>query len=181
MRIFQITTTETLRRAHRVAASSAAEAEKALRASLRPGQRIVESARLVDHHVTAASGEEAIARLLGTDYVDCNGKAMKVEDWVLDARRGVLARERANAVLAPIGLRISEHDSLWIASADCVPGLGLIFEGTQWAGAGLRTALGALDGAEISRHPLTFAGRRARATALPLSNIFAVQPQEASA
>lgn len=181
MRIFQIVTAETLHRTHRVAAGSAAQAEKAMRAALRPGQRIVESARPVDHAADEASGEEAIARLLGTEYLEHSGATRLVEDWVLDGRRGALARERANTVLAPIGLRISEDDRLWVASADCVPGLALVFEGTQWAGAGLRNALAAIDGAERSRHPLTFAGRRARATAIPLSVIFAVQPQEARA
>lgn len=177
MRLFVLHTTETLKRAHRVAAPDAASARRALSARLAPGQKLVGNAEPLDHAADLASGEGALARLLSSPYLDCGGDQLRVEDWVLTARTGAEDRAEVNPLLAPIGLRVTEDDRLLVASANSIPGLALLFEGTCWAGPGLMRALSALPGAVRPAVSRTFAGRGCRVVSLPLSTVFAVQPE----
>lgn len=175
MRLFTVNTVETRRRAWTVAARDAHAAERAVRARLPRGARITERPVPVEDIDTTASGEAALAQLLGTPYLPRDGAPMMIEDWVLlalgnDEGPG---RDAVNTRLAPAGLRVAD-DCLWIGSAACIPAMGLIFEGTEWAGRGLADALRLLPGAR-TRH-MTYAGRRARSIGLPLAQVFAVQP-----
>lgn len=181
MRLFVLHTTETLKRAHRIAAPDADTAVRLLRANLAPGQKLVGAAEPLDHCADSASGEEALARLLSAPYLDHQGDPLRVEDWVLTARSDAADRAQVNPLLAPIGLRVTDDDQLLVASANSIPGLGLIFAGTKWAGPGLARALAALPGAERPKISRTFAGRACRVVALPLSTVFAVQPESVSA
>lgn len=182
MKIFSLHTIEQRHRTHRIAARDAAAAERALKSRLPRGARIIERAVAVDIDADASSAEAAISHLLSTDFLPLDaGIDAKIEDWVLHARSqrhlpATLAR--INAGLGPVGLRVSADDQLWIGSAASVPAIGLIFEGTEWAGTGLTSALRHMTGAQLSN--MTFAGKRARAVGLPLAVVFAVQPQEAT-
>jgi hypothetical protein len=183
MRLYTLQTVETRRRSWRIPAPDAASAERALRASLPPGVRIIDHATPCDHSANAASAEGALARLLGTDYLHYDGAAQKIEDWILRAREhlaaGGFALDQTNALLAPAGLRVYPGDMIWIASAASCPAMAMIFAGTQWAGQGLTNALRQMKGADLAN--LTFAGKRARAVGLPLSAVFAIQPERISA
>lgn len=176
MRLFSIPTVETRRRLWRVAAPDAATAERALRAQLPAGSKIVASATPCDPAHDLSSAEQALARLLSTDYLPHGGTPQKLEDWVLRARAAGAGDDRAqaNAALGPMGLRLDDHDCLWVGSAVSVPALALMFAGTTWAGQGLTAALRRVPGMRLCN--MTFAGRRARAVGLPLTFVFAAQP-----
>lgn len=180
MRLFTVPTVETRRRTYTVAAPDAASATAAIRAQLPKGARVLATAIERDHDAETALGEDALAYLLGQDYLPDENRDMKIEDWVLRAAATDTPAERArvNALLAPVGLRVDDR-TLWVGSAQSVPAMGLIFAGTQWAGAALGAALRRIPGAELSN--MCFAGKRARAIGLPLAAIFAAGRADALA
>ncbi len=170
MQIFSVTLAERRVRQMRVAAPSREAALEALQATAREGDT-VQDIRLWSPRNRGA-GLAALHHLLGRDYLPLPGVGLNptVQDWVEYTANTDLAA--GNETLALIGLRVLEEpDRLLVGSPASVPGLAALMRGTSWTGTDLLPTLMALDGAERSN--CTFAGRRARAVALPLRLVLA--------
>lgn len=181
MRLFSVHTVEQRHRRITVAAKDAFSAERAVRARLSRGARIVERPVPLEEIDTLASGRGALALLLATAYLPRDAAPMTVGDWVRLAGSAGTAdeAEALNVRLAPLGLRVLD-DTLWIGTASRIPSLALIYDGTEWSGRGLADALRQLPGARPALK--TFAGMRSRCLGIALSVVFEqTPPHEAAA
>lgn len=172
-----------------------AMADMAMRAEL-PDQEILEAwASKLGRAVTeeavdvGSNADDMLTWLLGQEYdVWRSGERYIVAQWLMAAGGlpaappGILGlsaptdaklrRDDANAKLAKVGLRVEgagEAAQLVIASSP-LPGLMRLFEGSPWAGGVWSQAARRVPGAE-ARPPVSFAGQKSRATAIPFASI----------
>lgn len=159
-------------RHQRVLARDADAARRSAQVMLRQGDRILSALPVED--VPAAldteAGREARDWLLNREFLDLDGCAAWLRDWLMAARRDPDRLVEVNAALSMAGLRIRDDWGLAVGSPVSIPTLAEWTEGTRWAGAGLHMALGSIPG--ITRALLTFSGVRSRTTILPASELF---------
>jgi hypothetical protein len=159
-------------RHQRVIAGSEAEARRSAALVLREGDRLLGAALVettVARPVDTEEGRAALEHLLSRDFLDLDGQAAWLRDWLRLAQDDPSRRDEANRAMAMAGLRLREDGALAVGSPASVPTLGVWFESTPWAGSQLLAALDALPGA--SRASMTFGGVRSRATVIPASEV----------
>ncbi|MGI3163100.1 hypothetical protein [Pseudooceanicola sp. 200-1SW] len=169
LRHYRATVTEELCRHYTIPATSAAEAERMAKRSLRPGQRLV-GVDVTDGYRSAETGAQCLAHLLGHPYFPARDVPRCLADWIRVALGcdGAEA-QAANRQLAFGGLRVRpEMSALCVASGRSVAFLVQVFDDTPWADR-WADALAALPGA--TRTNMTFARVASRAVQLPLAGI----------
>lgn len=177
MKLYTITIEERRRLQIRSVATDAAGARQQVRAQLnRQGRQAkILTSFEADNDPGAASGRDALARLMGREFLALGGNVASIGEWVRhgetalsQGRAGTDRARMVNASLALAGMRLVGIDracTLFIANSRAFTFLIDAFHGTRWAEGGWAGALRAIEGATLSN--LTFAGQRSRAVGVP--------------
>lgn len=142
MRVWSVTVAQTRRRRLLVPAADEKAAARAVRATLRAGER-VETVQAPDAVVDAVDGRAALVWLFDQPFLPVLGRVQPLGHFANTATGG----DAAAHTLAMAGLRWVEAQDLFIGSAVSVPWLAGRCAGTALQGLGLLTALAGIPGA----------------------------------
>lgn len=140
MRVWAVTVAKVTHRRLMVPATDEKAAARAVRATLRPGERVE---AVVNPDAGGVDGATALVWLFDQPFLPALGKPHALRRWAADARLS----ETAAPMLALAGLRWVEGQDLFIGSANSVPWLAGRCDGSPLAGHGLTNALGSIPGA----------------------------------
>ncbi len=175
MRTFLVTILETRKRRLRLVAGSADEAVAMLKRT--HGRDVRVEAITALGATTQRAAITALQVILGADFLDMDGVPASLRDWLgAAAAAPVEVRRRFDEPLAMAGLRL-RHDAsgavaLVVGSANCIPFLADLMQGTGFEGDALLQVLGQVPGHQ--RTGVTLAGVRSRAVALPWASVVSV-------
>lgn len=175
MRTFAVTILETRKRRLRLVAASADAAVAMLKRTHGRDVRIEGITALGG--ATKAAAVTALQTILGADFLDIEGGPADLRDWLGSAAMAAPgSRARFDEPLALAGLRLrfdgDAPDGLVVGSANCIPFLADLMQGTGFEGDALLQVLSLVPGA--CRAGVTLAGVRSRAVVLPWASVVSV-------
>ena len=181
MHTFLVTIHETRKRRLRLVAASADAAVAMLKRTHGRDVRVEGITALGAS--TQASAVTALRTILGADYLDLNGKPATLRDWLGAAASMPAVQKLFDDPLAVAGLRMRYGAGgavgLAVGSANCIPFLADLMQGTGFEGDALLQVLALVPGAE--RAGVTLAGVRSRAVVLPWASVVGVSIQMGAA